>query len=139
MLGWHVSVYRFRDLGPRAYQASSTDGQTVEAPREAADSRGDRLAVWQTGTYGRDWIDGLVKEGHAFDLGGDGYPDRYAGWARHLLPLILDGPPGAKPVWGASAGDVLLPNWEGRTSVAREAAARCDPDEWLLVEAWDES
>jgi hypothetical protein len=41
--------------------------------------------------------------------------------------------------WSHDAGDVLTSEWEGKTAIDRAAAAECSPDEWLLVEAWDES
>jgi hypothetical protein len=48
-------------------------------------------------------------------------------------------PPEANAVWRHDAGDVVGPNWAGQTTIGRSAAMECDPDEWLLVEAWDES
>lgn len=35
--------------------------------------------------------------------------------------------------------DILSEKWEGKTVVDRLAAAACREEEWLLVEAWDES
>ena len=124
MLGWHVSVYRQPDGG---------------LPATAKSGRGRRLAVWQSGLGGLEWLDELVKAGKAVDLGGNGYPCRYSVTAENLVPRVVDTPPGARSTWASGPGDVLGKNWEGRTKVARAAATACRPDEWLLVEAWDES
>jgi hypothetical protein len=37
------------------------------------------------------------------------------------------------------AGDVITDKWEGKTVIDGATAAQCRPDEWLIVEAWDES
>jgi hypothetical protein len=59
MLGWHISVYRQKVGG-------------LSTPK------GQRLAVWQTGLGGLDWLDELVKAGKAINLGENGgYPCRY--------------------------------------------------------------
>jgi hypothetical protein len=85
MLGWHISVYQ------------QSDGGNVPATPET--SAGTRLAVWQTGLYGLRWLDELVAEGRAIDLGGNGYPNRYTAAAEHLLPRILAKPPEARDTW----------------------------------------
>ena len=124
MLGWHISVYR--QLG------SWFD------PANYVDERGARVAVWQTGLGGLDWIEDVARaKGHC--LGGNGYPCRYTAQAHDLLPVILAGPPNARNPWHADPGDILGPKWVGRTLIDHEVAKACDPDEWLLVEAWDES
>ena len=60
MLGWHISVFRQADDG--------------SSPAKAGSEEGVRLAVWQTGLEGLQWLDALVEAGHAIDLGGNGYP-----------------------------------------------------------------
>jgi hypothetical protein len=52
---------------------------------------------------------------------------------------LLNGPPEANKVWGLSEGDIILPGWIGKTWMDVDAIGRCSDDEWLLVEAWDES
>lgn len=113
MLGWHISVYRKSD--------------------------GSRLAVWQAGSHGLEWIDALVKAGDAVNLGGDGYPFRYTATAAILRPLLTDGPPNARNAWVSEPGDILTGNWAGKTVLDHVALAQCPPDEELLIEAWDES
>ena len=125
MLGWNIGVFKQRNGGA--------------SPATAESQHGTRLAVWQTGWGGRDWLEELVKAGKAISLGGTGYPCRYTATAEHLIPRIIETPPGALPVWIYNKGDIITDKWEGKTVVDREAAAHCRPDEWLLVEAWDES
>ena len=125
MTGWHISVYRQTDKG-----ASPATPQSPE---------GKRVAVWQTGSGGLQWVKELVKEGKATDLGGNGYPCRYTATARDLIPRIIDGPPGARSVWASGEKDILTDTWAGRTVIDHAEFAACRPDEWLLIEAWDES
>lgn len=95
--------------------------------------------MWQSGLGGLDWIDDLVKAGKAVDLGGDGYPSRFTAIAEHVLPRIVDGPPGARSTWVCGARDIVTEKWEGKTVINRAAATECPPGGWLLIEAWDES
>jgi hypothetical protein len=125
MLGWHISVYRQRDGGA--------------APAPDAKPEGPRIAVWQAGLDGCGWIDELARTGKAINYGGTGYPNRYTARARDVIPIIRAGPPDARSVWAAGEHDVLTSGWAGSTAIDEEAAARCAPDEWLLVEIWDES
>lgn len=125
MLGWHISVYKQIDNG--AVPA------TFDSPH------GTRLAVWQTGVSGLGWLDELVKQGKAIDLGGTGYPSRFTAPAEDLIPRIKGNPPGARSTWACAGSDVLTEKWEGKTVVDGAASADCRPDEWLLVEVWDES
>jgi len=125
MLGWHISVYRQLDGG--------------QSPAQFGSPEGPRIAVWQSGVDGLDWLHREVGAGRAINLGGDGYPVRYTATAGTLLPKILDSPPAAREDWLLEAGDIVTEKWEGRTALDRDAAAQCLPDEWLLVEAWDES
>ncbi len=125
MLGWHISIYR------------QTDGGALPATKESAE--GARLAVWQTGLGGLAWLDELVKAGRATYLGGNGYPFRYTATAEHLIPRVVEEPPGAHQVWAHDPQDILTEKWEGKTVIDRAAAAACQPEEWLLIVAWDES
>ena len=125
MLGWAIGVYRQKD--------SSLSPAKCETPE------GVRLAVWQTGLRGLDWLDELVKAGNAINLGGNGYPNRYTATAASLLPRIMEVPPLARATWQIEAGNVVTDKWEGRTVTDPGTASLCRPDEWLLVEAWDES
>lgn len=143
MLGWHLSVYRL-DGVERAPAGDVRAGRRLtRVLNDAADTEDGRarIAVWQVGPHELDWLDALVKQRQAVSLGGNGYPTRYAGPARSVLPELTEDPPAARRVWASDPdpGDILLPQWAGKTTVDLEAAAACHPVEWLLVEAWDES
>ena len=125
MLGWNIGIYRQADGG--------------ESPATAITDKGIRLAVWQTGHSGLDWISELVKAGKAINLGGNGYPYRYTAMAEHLIPRIIDEPPEARRLWAYDKDDILTEKWEGRTRIDRTEAMACRQREWLLIEAWDES
>jgi hypothetical protein len=125
MLGWCISVCRQND--------------TCISPATDSTPLGAQIATWQTGLGGLDWLNALVKVGKAVDLGGNGYPCRYTATAEHLIPQIIDAPPGARLMWSAAPADVLTDKWEGKTVIDRAAAADCRFGEWLIVEAWDES
>ncbi len=73
------------------------------------------------------------------DLGGNGYPCWYTATAQQLIPFVMNEPPHAHRVWGSGPYDILGDGWEGKTVIDSAAIADCRPDEWLLVEAWDES
>jgi hypothetical protein len=124
MLGWNIGIYRLKK---------------GEVPATATSPQGMRLAVWQTGVRGLDWIDTLVEEGKAINLGGDGYPCRYTATAEHLIPHFVTGVPEAHSTWSFDASDIRMEGWEGKTVIDQTAIAACRPDEWLLVVAWDES
>ena len=125
MLGWHISVYR--------KTADRTTPATIDA------DAGPRLAVWQGGIGALKWLDDLVGDSDALNLGGNGYPFRYTATSEHIVPVMLGGPPDAIERWRRDAGDVIDPKWAGRTVLDVSAIDACQPGEWLLIEAWDES
>ena len=124
-LGWHISVYR-----------QQTDGSS---PASFGAPQGARLAVWQTGLGGLDWLDALAKQKNAIDLGGNGYPMEYTAQARHIIPQIRGEPPEAKAVWSIDPGDIVTEEWCGKTTQDPVAMDACRLDEWLIIQAWDES
>lgn len=125
MLGYHVSVYRQPDGGA--------------SPPSFGAAHGPQLAIWQTGSGGLAWIDELVKQKKAVFLGGGGYPLQYTAMAGDLRNQITEGPPCARDVWCYDPGDILSPGWQGKTTTDPVTLGACRPDEWLLIEAWDES
>jgi hypothetical protein len=129
MLGWHISVYRLVGAQPAEPLLDAL----------ARLERGEKLAVWQAGVGGIDWIRDLVTRGDAVGSLGSGYPDLFFARARDLLPKIREGPPSSRDVWTHAPTDILLPHWEGRTVVHEATSRGCAPDEWLRVEVWDES
>jgi hypothetical protein len=100
--------------------------------------RGERLAVWQSGLWGLNWVDELVKSGRILELQRGGYPNLYTGRFEYILSRISD-PPEVNASWVCGPDDLIGDAWEGRTVIEENAIARCHPDEWLLIEAWDES
>ena len=125
MLGSNISVYKLQNGAERP--------QSMDPPAAG------RLAVWQTGTGGLNWINDLVKKGHAVHLGGWAYPSEWAATVEHVRPRILAGPPDANTVWGYDEGDILTDKWCGKTTIDRDALLKCSPDEWVLIRSWDES
>lgn len=124
MLGWNINVYR--QEGDRS------------APATASSQSELRIAVWQTGIEGIDWLDALVAEGKADLVLGGGFPTRYTAKARHVVPFISN-PPGARDIWLHGPHDILSEKWVGRTKVDAQEVAALLPDEWLTIDAWDES
>ncbi len=123
--GWNISVHR-----------QQNDGST---PASFGASHGACLAVWQTGLSGLHWLDDLVKQQKAIGLGGNGYPMEYTAMATHIIPQLRDGPPEANAVWSFGVRDIIRPGWLGKTTKDPETMDACRPDEWLLIQAWDES
>jgi hypothetical protein len=72
---------------------------------------------------GLDWLDELVKESKAIYLGGNGYPCLYAVPAEYVRPKIVEMSAGARRLSDPPAPLV----------------DQCRPDEWLIVEAMDQS
>jgi hypothetical protein len=123
MLGYQVSIYRQRDEGASPATAGS--------PEDA------RVAVWQTGIGGLDWLVELEKAGKAIFLGGDGYPCRFTATTEHLRPEITAAAEGVQKTWLLGEAEIVTEKWEGKNVIDRDAVAACRPDEWLLVEGWD--
>lgn len=122
MLGWQIFISRAYPKGANA--------QTV---------RDAQIASWMVGLYGLSWIDDLVVAGKATFLGGNGYPARYQISAGMLAGALASGVPAheSPPVIG---DDYVLPrNWTGKVNIDLERLASLDPDEPLVVEAWDQS
>lgn len=144
MLGWNVGVYtmvaRNTSDAPTPQDQPSTRGLTLTQMGSLRDrfARGDRIAVWQSGIAGLRWIDELVKSGAAIAARTDGYPSVFYAKAVDVVPR-LDAPPEARPVWVSGPDNISTGERAGRTLVDQDAAAACTPDEWLLIEAWDES
>ncbi len=109
------------------------------SPATMESAEGTRLAVWQTGVDGLDWLRELAKEGKFVDLGGNGYPSRFTATAEVIVPRIVDSPPGARDQWLLDAGDIVTDKWAGKTVVDGAVAGQCRADEWLIVQVWDES
>ena len=97
------------------------------------------LARWTTGVFGLEWLDDLVKEGRAIDLGGNGYPNRYSVTLDAVLPILRRGlPANDSPV--VIGDDYVLPQgWNGKLEMNAAELVDCSNDESLVIEAWDQS
>lgn len=129
MIGWRINVYRLKDPGLLVGQSFFWIRLREKGGRErlrASVTLGDTLATWAGGVGATDWLEHLRIDGHVIEgplMGG--YPVSYFGKARHVVPVILSGPPGER--------------WPMDGDIDAEALVLCSPDDWLLVEAWDQS
>ncbi|MDH4036844.1 MAG: hypothetical protein OEX18_11705 [Candidatus Krumholzibacteria bacterium] len=123
--GWNISVHR------------QVNGGAVPATFGA--ELGETPAVWQTDFLGLSWLDALVRENLAINLGGNGYPMEFTARASQIIPQLRRKPPGSRDPWAADSHDILGHEWLGKTTKSPEVISACDPEEWLVVQAWDES
>jgi hypothetical protein len=109
MLGWHITIYKQKKGGVTAASFSE--------PTDA------KLAVWQSDLGGLNWLDELVKAGRVIRLGGNGYPYEYTTQIQYVRDTVLQGPPHDKK----------------HRVIDTEDLKQCPPDEWVLIQVWDES
>jgi hypothetical protein len=99
------------------------------------DVLGGRLAVWQAGPYGLNWIvDAAAREGGVIRKFECGHPHRYLARAADVLPAICDrvpykAPSYEYPSWVVPEGSVLLPGYVGKTTIDDGAIENCSADE----------
>ncbi len=115
MLGWEVFVLRSPDA-----------------------KRDELIAHWQTSAFGLRWLDQLVKDGKASNLGGNGYPNLYSVTAGVLFPIIKKGlPANSSPL--VIGDDYVIPEgWNGNV-VWKQDPATCKENDLLILEIWDQS
>lgn len=89
------------------------------------ESAENSLASWTSGLSGTDWLDKLVKEGRAKDLGGNGYPNNYSANASEILPLLTD--------------ESINLIGSGNVRFKIDQITNCPMDATLIIEAWDQS
>ena len=120
MLGFDIEIYKF------------TDGMDITSLKIDKPI----LARWSSGGFrGLDWIENLVSEAKAEDLGGNGYPLYYKAKAQFILEaLALDVP---KNKGQTIIGDDYVMQSDWRSEIDTSKIAKCDPDQQLIVEAWD--
>ena len=117
VLGWYVLVFR----------------KGADAPKQLP------LALWETGVFGLEWLDDLVKAEKAVNLGGDGYPKCYSITAGVLLPVLAKGLPSNRSPLVIGDDYLLPPGWNGQLELDLAALSACPTDETLFIEAWDQS
>ena len=120
MLGFDIEIYKF------------TDGMDITSLKIDKPI----LARWSSaGFRGLDWIENLVSEAKAEDLGGNGYPLYYKAKAQFILEaLALDVP---KNKGQTIIGDDYVMPSDWRSEIDTSKIAKCNPDQQLIVEAWD--
>jgi hypothetical protein len=137
-----ISVYRVAD---EEAVRRTLGAEAVVKVVLGDDVLGDRLAVWQAGLDGRQWIrQAASREGSVVRELESGYPHRYLARAADILPTIRDRVPYEPPMyeypsWVVPEGSVLLPGYVGKTTIDDGAVDKCSADEWLYIEVWDES
>jgi len=125
MLGWDIIVRRQRENRTSPIANPSLFG--FGSLEVAAIASSPVVARWQAHTGGLGWLDALVKKGKALLLAtNSGYPYYYAAKAEDVVPIIIYNAPHAKTPGELGAED-------------RIKLAKIEPDEWLFVEAWDQS
>jgi hypothetical protein len=97
------------------------------------------VASWRAGLGGTEWLDNLVSNGVAADLGGNGYPNLYKIPASALVAILGQGLP--KHDGPLVIGDdyVTPGGWTGGAIIDAAVLQSIDANEDLLVEAWDQS
>ncbi len=99
----------------------------------------ETVAHWLVGYSGIDWLEDMVKTGLATCLNSSGYPCQYRMLWKDLLPelLIQPKPHRGPPVIGE--GYAMESGWTDPKKINREALARRQSDDWMIVDAWDQS
>jgi hypothetical protein len=122
MLGWEIIVTRQDNTASKA-----------------GINEGTLLATWMAGLGGTKWLDHLVANGQATDLGGDGYPLRWLVSAGVLRSVLAKGLPKATNPMVIGDDYVMPRGWTQVKVFKQELLASLEPDEVLKVEAWDQS
>jgi hypothetical protein len=120
MIGYSISIYEF---------VEGVDITSTSNDNEA-------LATWTSGGFdGLDWIDNLVSQAKAEDLGGNGYPFYYKVQAQFVLQaLAMDTP---KNGGQTIMDDENLMSADWRSKIDTSEIAKLKPDQQLIIEAWD--
>jgi len=97
------------------------------------------LATWESSVGGKKWLDALVSNGNATQVQFGGYPCRYTVAAKHVFPLIQDGPP--KHTAPLVVGDDYVSDggWSAKITMHRNRMDACHEDSMLTIDAWDQS
>lgn len=122
MLGWEFFVMREADASSR--KPGNPDIS---------------LARWMAGLGGNQWLDDLIAQGKATDLDGNGYPNSYLVSAGVLADFLGKGLPNHKGPLVIGDDYVMPGGWRGDGFIDIGRMRGLDPDEMLVVEAWDQS
>ena len=97
------------------------------------------LASWQTGPGGLHWLRKLVAQDKAINIGGNGYPDLYSITKRDFDQLFENQEPSQKN-FVIIGDDYVIENHKfWGVKIDLDLLNLISPDEWLIVEVWDES
>jgi hypothetical protein len=131
-LGWDILIFR------------QAGGGASPATKDSAPGTG--LAEWSAGSGGLSWLFEMSRNGEALACNDSpGYPYRFTAQAENLTAYIVYQPPSVKggniQTMVVESPNDQLPRFrsEERAFINQTALAACDPDEWLVVEAWDQS
>ena len=120
MIGYSISVYEF---------VEGMDITSISNDNEA-------LATWSSGGFdGLDWIDNLVSEAKAEDLGGNGYPIYYKAQAQVVLQALATDTPKNKGQTIMEDENVITSDWQSKIDTSE--IAKLKPNQQLIIEAWD--
>jgi len=120
MIGYSISVYEF---------VEGMDITSISNDNEA-------LATWTSGGFGGlDWIDNLVSEGKAEDLGGNGYPDYYKVQVQFVLDALAADTPKNEGQTIMDDENVMASDW--RSKIDTSEIVKLKPNQQLIIEAWD--
>jgi hypothetical protein len=120
MLGFDIEIYEL------------TDGMDITS------NKIDKpiLARWSSGGFsGLDWIDNLVSEAKAEDLGGNGYPLYYKAQAQVILQALATDTPKNEGQTIMDDENVMTSDWQSKVDTS--AIAKLKPNQQLIIEAWD--
>lgn len=126
MLGWEIFIHN--EL------SDSTNQSDWKWPKQES-----VLATWRAGLSGINWLNKLVEEGNATCLGGNGYPVRFLAKVKVILPLIKSGPPSHRGPLVIGDDYVTPSGWISGTKIHLDMFANEDPENTVVIDAWDES
>ena len=135
MVGWLISVYRVADEEAVRRILGAEPGAKVVL---GDDVLSGRLAVWQAGPYGLNWIaEAAAREGGvirnssaAIRTDTSREPPTFSP-AKHRCTSTRPG--------SCRRGPSPLPGYVGKTTIDDKSIDECSADQWLYIEVWDES
>lgn len=120
MIGFSISIYEF------------VEGVDITS----ISNDNDALASWSSGGFDAlDWIDNLVSQAKAEDLGGDGYPLYYKVKAQFVLQALATDTSKNKRQTILDDESTLSSN--RRSKIDTSEIAKLKPNQQLIIEAWD--
>jgi len=120
MIGYSIAIYEF---------VEGMDITSISNENQA-------IATWSSsGFNGLDWIDNLVSQAKAEDLGGDGYPFYYKVQAQFVLQALARNTPKNKGQTIMDDESVLSSDWPSKIDTSE--IAKLKPNQQLIIEAWD--